>query len=259
MMKTRAVAIAIATVSLAACGSDAPKPVPPPGAAQAAPATVASAPANEAAAVPMPATAHADPHASPTPAATNLPPGHPPLSQPSLPPGHPPMGDAAGGFEVAPPAKGAGTGASGLAWTEPAGWVSEKPSSAMRKAQYKVPGPGGEAECVVFYFGPGQGGDAMSNASRWASQFKAAAGQAPMKTRELTSGSTKVLMVEVVGTYVGGMGSNVPGERPGYMLLGAIAQGPDSNWFFKLTGPEKTVQAQRAAFEAMVGSLKKGA
>jgi len=224
MMKTRAVAIAIATVSLAACGGDAPKPVPPPGAAQ--PSSTTAAPASEAAA------------------------------GASLPPGHPPMG---GGFDVAPPAQGAGSGASGLAWTEPKDWVSETPSSAMRKAQYKVPGPGGDGECVVFYFGPGQGGDAMSNASRWASQFKTAAGQAPMKTRELTTGETKVLMVEVLGTYVGGMGSNVAGERPGYMLLGAIAQGPDSNWFFKLTGPEKTVQAQRAAFEAMVGSLKKGA
>jgi hypothetical protein len=195
---------------------------------------------------------------SPTPTAS-LPPGHPPMTQASLPPGHPPVGAMPGTFEVAPPAKNTGSGTAALQWTEPKGWVSETPSSGMRRAQYKVPGPGGDAECVVFYFGPGQGGDAMSNASRWASQFRGAAGEAPMKTRELTSGSTKVLLVEVTGTYVGGMGSNLPGERPGYMLLGAIAQGPDANWFFKLTGPEKTVQAQRTAFEEMVGSLEKGA
>jgi hypothetical protein len=227
--KLSSVAAAIAAAGIAACGGDAPKPVPPPGAA------------------PAPsAAAHADAHAVSS-------------SADSLPPGHPPLDRSAGGFEVAPPASGAGTGATALAWSEPAGWISEPPSSAMRKAQYRVPGPGGDGECVVFYFGPGQGGDAMSNASRWASQFRTAAGQAPMTTRELASGSTKVLLVEVAGTYLGGVGSNVAEERPGYMLLGAIAQGPDANWFFKLTGPRKTVQAQRAAFEAMVGSLQKGA
>jgi hypothetical protein len=40
------------------------------------------------------------------------------------------------------------------------------------------------------------------------------------------------------------------------MLLGAIAQGPDANWFFKFTGPAGTVRAQRAAFEGMIRSLK---
>jgi hypothetical protein len=42
------------------------------------------------------------------------------------------------------------------------------------------------------------------------------------------------------------------------MLLGAVAEGPDSNWFFKLTGPEATVRAERAAFEGMLRTLKAG-
>ena len=33
------------------------------------------------------------------------------------------------------------------------------------------PWPGGEAECVVFYFGAGQYGDALANAERWAGQL----------------------------------------------------------------------------------------
>jgi hypothetical protein len=41
-------------------------------------------------------------------------------------------------------------------------------------------------------------------------------------------------------------------------LLGAVAPGPDANWFFKLTGPDKTVTAQRDAFIGMVKSLKPG-
>ena len=46
--------------------------------------------------------------------------------------------------------------------------------------------------------------------------------------------------------------------KPGQMLLGAIAEGPDANWFFKLTGPEATLEAQREAFEGMILSLRRG-
>jgi len=46
-------------------------------------------------------------------------------------------------------------------------------------------------------------------------------------------------------------------EHPGHMLLGAVATGPDANWFFKLTGPQATVEAQNEAFLGMVRSLKK--
>ena len=31
--------------------------------------------------------------------------------------------------------------------------ATRTPSSSMRRAQYRVPGAGGDAECVVFYFG----------------------------------------------------------------------------------------------------------
>lgn len=177
----------------------------------------------------------------------------------ALPPGHPvttPPADA-----VPPVPSGAGTGASGLTWVAPEGWRSEPPASGMRRAQYRVSGPAGDAECVVFYFGPGQGGDAAANAQRWASQFRQPDGRDPasaLKTSTLQVDGMAVTLVEVKGTYAGGMGGGPTGDKPGYELLGAIAAGPDANWFFKLTGPEKTVEAQRASFEAMVRSLRKG-
>jgi hypothetical protein len=72
-------------------------------------------------------------------------------------------------------------------------------------------------------------------------------------------GDIPVLLVEVTGTYVGGMGSGPSGpERPNYMLLGAIAQGPDANWFFRATGPRATLEAQRAAFDGLIRSIKRG-
>jgi hypothetical protein len=187
----------------------------------------------------------------------------------ALPPGHPPLDGAAGsatpggesGGIIAPPS-GSGTGETGMAWTTPSGWVSVPPTSSMRRAQYLVKGAGGDAECIVFYFGPGQGGSAESNAERWASQFTQADGSpAVAKTSDLAVSGFKVMMVEVLGSYGGGMGmsgaQSAPIERG--MLLGAIAEGPDANWFFKFTGPEGTVDGHRAAFEAMIKSLRHGA
>ena len=191
------------------------------------------------------------PEISPSPG-TSLPAGHPQGLAPSLPPGHPPL---KGGTlpRTAEPAK----ESEGLTWRAPAGWVAETPQSGMRKAQYRVPGPGGDAECVVFYFGPGQGGDAMANAARWAAQFQDS-GPSSLKTREEAVGGLSVLLVEVGGTYVGGMGGTNSAAQKGYMLMGAIAKGPDANWFFKLIGPEATINAERVHFEELVRSLKKG-
>ena len=183
----------------------------------------------------------------------------------TLPPGHPPI-DAAGAPPpgLPPVPEGAGTGEAALAWTAPSGWISEKPASAMRRAQYKVPGSAGDGECVVFYFGPGQGGDPMANAKRWSDQFALADGspaESAMKTSEIVVGGLKVFVVEVAGTYKGGMTMTpAPAEpKPGYRLLGAVAPGPDANWYFKFTGPDATVVAQRDAFMSMVKSLKHGA
>jgi hypothetical protein len=179
-----------------------------------------------------------------------------------LPPGHPPTGDSGAHPSIPVPPPGSGTDGQGLHWKAPAGWTEEAPSSSMRRAQYRIPGPGGAAECAVFYFGPGQGGDAKSNASRWASQFHRPDGGPvgdAVKSREIKVGDIPVVLVEITGTYVGGMGSGPSGpERPNYMLLGAIAQGPDANWFFRATGPRATLEGQRAAFDGLVRSLKRG-
>ena len=179
-----------------------------------------------------------------------------------LPPGHPPTGASGAQPAIPGPPPGSGADREALSWKLPAGWTEEAPSSSMRRAQYRIPGSAGAAECVVFYFGPGQGGDGKANAARWASQFHRADGGPvgdALKTRESKVGDIPVLLVEVTGTYTGGMGSGSAGpERPDYMLLGAIAQGPDANWFFRATGPRATIEAQRAAFDGLIRSLRRG-
>ncbi len=186
-----------------------------------------------------------------------LPPGHPPVGEGGMPQGMPPQGSP----QLVPPKEGSGTGETGLSWTAPQGWQVEAPSSQMRRAQYRLPGAGGDGECAVFYFGPNEGGDPVGNVQRWAAQFPKADGSpSDAKTSEIKVGTMPVTLVEIDGTYAGGMGGmtqSTPKEN--YKLLGAVAQGPDANWFFKCTGPKATMEAQRGAFDQLVKSLKPGA
>lgn len=157
---------------------------------------------------------------------------------------------------VGAPAAGA-TGSGPLTWDVPSAWAEETPSNSVRLAQYRVPGDAGDGECIVFYFGPGQGGDPQSNAERWAGQFSQPDGSSSLEKMTMTrldDARLPVMIVEVTGTYDGGMSG--PIEAEGYMLLGGIAQGPDAPWFFKLIGPEQTVRAHRDAFVSMMESLR---
>lgn len=165
----------------------------------------------------------------------------------------------AGGQQVPPPPANSGQGATGMQWTVPTGWTEQAPSSSMRKAQFQVPGSAGAAELVVFYFGPNQGGDAISNAKRWAGQFQKPDGTSAldaMTTSEAEFNGMKTLLTEVEGVYR----NTMVGEEsfPDYKLLGAIVEGPDANWFFKLTGPKATIEANREAFLGFLGSLRPG-
>ncbi len=176
-----------------------------------------------------------------------------------LPEGHPPVGSGSGsGDQGSIRVEAPGSGKA-LEWTVPNGWESVKPGSSMRYAQYRVPGLGGDGECIVYYFGPGQGGDPQGNAVRWARQFSQPDGSDPvaaMKVEELEGGRVDVLVVSTRVTYSGGMA--MMGETKqltDYALLGGIAKGVDAFWFYKFTGPAVTVDGNRSAFEEMMRSV----
>jgi len=166
-------------------------------------------------------------------------------------------GNVVPGMPSAAPAEAGG----GLTWTVPPSWNEEPPASSMRKAQYSLPAAPGDPEpgqCAVFYFGVGQGGDIQGNVDRWAAQFVDPAGghPSPVVTEGTVSGR-KVMKVTTEGTYTPSpmMGGDMT-PKPGQMLLGAIVEGSDSNWFFKCTGPKKTVLLHRKEFDALIESVR---
>lgn len=175
-----------------------------------------------------------------------------------MPSGHP---DISG----TPPAEGEATrSVAGLTWEVPEAWQAgaQRP---MRAATYLVaPAPADTegAECAVFHFGTGQGGDVAANVERWIAQFEQPDGSASSKaarTTKLDVDGLPVTRVEVTGTYTASMGpmGGAKSNKENHQLLGAIVEGPEGAVFFKMTGPRETVGAARTDFDAMIKSVRK--
>jgi hypothetical protein len=143
-----------------------------------------------------------------------------------------------------------------IAYDVPATWQKAENPSPMRKETYKIPRAPGDAEDAELSISQA-GGSVDMNVKRWVGQFETKGPDATKQT-ERKVGDLKVTMVEIKGVF---NGSGMPGgppaaPKPNFALLGAIIETSGSPWFFKLTGPEKTVEAAKADFERFVGSIR---
>jgi hypothetical protein len=150
----------------------------------------------------------------------------------------------------------------GLKWTAPAGWNTgeERP---MRAATYTTPPVSGDtasAECVVYFFGAGQGGTVQANLDRWKGQLTTSDGKAAdAKIAKRTIHGLTVTTIDASGDYtgMGGPMSTSKSVQNHYRLLGAIIEGPGGNVFVKFTGPAKTVASNQPRFEQLLNSFDK--
>lgn len=154
-----------------------------------------------------------------------------------------------------------------LAWTRPPTWTEHpSPSTGPRKATYKVAPVGddkAEAEVWVMFFGTGHQGDVETNVGEWYKQFDGEP-KTVEKRETFKAGALDVTWVEWPGTYKVPMGPAGPGGKApmqmikkDYRLIGAVVQTPDrGNWFFRMVGPDDTVEAARSAFRSMVETAK---
>ena len=150
----------------------------------------------------------------------------------------------------------------GLKWTAPAGWKNLG-AQIMRAAVYNVsaaPGDKESAECVVYFFGQGQGGPVEANIERWKGQFTTPDGKpAPANIATRTVNGLAVTTIDISGAYsgMGGPLAQTQSVSQGYRLLGAILVNPGGNIFLKFAGPAKTVAANRQKFEQLLASFSK--
>lgn len=154
-----------------------------------------------------------------------------------------------------------------LTWTRPPTWTEHpSPGPGPRKATYKVPPVGddkAEAEVWVMFFGTGSKGDPETNVAEWYKQFDGDP-KSIEKREELKVGALEVTILEWPGTYQLPLGPAGPAGKPpmqmikeSYRLLGAVVRTPDrGNWFFRMVGPNDTVESSRSAFRAMLESAR---
>ncbi len=156
------------------------------------------------------------------------------------------------------------TAAGELKFKTPDGWVTEKASSSMRVAQYKLPkaeGDNDDASLVLYYFGATQGGTAQANIDRWIAQMQQPDGSSSKdkaKTETTTINGLKVTTVDVSGTYTAEMapGSGTFHNDTNYRLRAAVIETSKGNYFVKLAGPSKTVARWDQAYADYLKSFE---
>ncbi len=173
-------------------------------------------------------------------AGDDLPPGHPAPDNQAMPPGHPAIGDV-------DPTSAPATAETKLTWKVPPRWKEVPNPSTMRLATYEIPGPDGKAELSVTQ----AGGSVDANAQRWIGQFDAASQKSAKRTTKKIAGYD-VTIVEVQGVYSGAMSGDGGANTA---LLGAIVSTPGMPYFFKMTGPAKTVAGARAELDQLLATL----
>jgi hypothetical protein len=161
---------------------------------------------------------------------------------------------------TAPAAAASQVAVAGIRFTPPSSWTAEGPRP-MRVATYQIPKAAGdqdEAECAVYFFGAGQGGDVQANLARWLGQFAGPPAKWDRMEKKDVSG-VPVTEVDEAGTFLWSASPMSPDKTPkqGWRLLGAIVEAPGGTVFVKMTGPAATVAAAKAGFESLVGSIAK--
>jgi hypothetical protein len=150
-----------------------------------------------------------------------------------------------------------------ITWIDPPGLRRVPPKNAMRKASFEVPHAKDDkedGELAVFYFGPGQGGSIDANVDRWVKQFSGVTPNDVKRADREANGLHQHTVEIQKGTFDAGsmaMGA-AAGPKQEYALLGAIVEAPSGAYFFKMTGPSKTVAAARDSFYKLLDSVKAG-
>jgi hypothetical protein len=162
-------------------------------------------------------------------------------------------------LDAAPGSSGASR-PSDLAWDVPSAWTRVAEPRPMRLATYRVPrAPGDPAEPELSI--TRAGGTLEANIQRWKAQFSRSPGATTGLRRQQTVNGIVVTILELRGTYLGRASSDEPaaaGEPPkaDYAMVVVVAHLAGAPYFFKLLGPQRSVDAARADLDVLIGSFR---
>lgn len=230
MQRRFAFLFAVVSLSLG-CGGDPPKP----DAAPAQPKVVA-----------QPSTPAASPHANAASPHANAANPHAPAPQAA--PAGPPR-------DITPSGETREVVVEGLKMAVPVEWVQAPGASSMRKAEFTIPGPGGDVALVVYRFAGGAG-TAEQNIARWTGQMTLADGT-QAETIAVEANGLKISGVDLRGGFAG---QSMPGAPPSppvtdARLLAVAIEGSGDPYYFKLVGSSKTIDVWSAAWSTLLSTL----
>jgi hypothetical protein len=147
----------------------------------------------------------------------------------------------------------------GLSSAAPKDWKSVQAAGQFRHAEFVLPGEAGNAELIVFYFGPGGGGGPEANIARWKGMFR----DADARTEQFTVEGVKVTYLDISGTYLLRKRSFDPQEQPqpqpGSRMFAIVFESANGPYYIRLVGPEKTVAQHKPAFDQWLRGFKRPA
>ncbi len=143
----------------------------------------------------------------------------------------------------------------------PKGWIREAPKSSMRAAQFRLPRVNGDLEDAEVAVFSRIGGSVEQNIERWVGQFTQPGGGPSSgleRIKDFQVNDLKITLVYLEGIYASrGINMAAPVlEKPDYCLLAAIVKTPDGPYYFKATGPVKTVQNWAGSFDELTHSFQ---
>jgi len=144
----------------------------------------------------------------------------------------------------------------------PTVWKKQETTSSMRAFQFKIAKAEGDtedAELIVFFFGKGGGGSIDDNIKRWKGQFKDAPAD-KVKQEKFEVSNVPVTYLDIQGNYQARTPPNDPNgklvEKKDFRAINAIFGSPNGPYYIRLLGPNKTVTAQKKAFDEWLKNFK---
>lgn len=144
---------------------------------------------------------------------------------------------------------------------------TEGTEDGIRRIGYAAPKVGDDkedAEVLVLFYGTGSDGDRDKVWEPWFKQFDGDAKTAATRGK-LEVGVGEAETFEFLGNYKLFMGPRKPGQKTSpvqmvkdhFRMIGAVVHTKDrGNWYFRIVGPDATVQAAKSDFLSMVQSVK---
>lgn len=149
-----------------------------------------------------------------------------------------------------------------LQFDAPLDWVRIDTSFPLRVAQFglpRMPGDSEDAELVVYYFGA-ESGSVEANLERWTNQMLQPDERPSSDVATTTNfdvAGMSVTVLDVPGIYSAEVqpGSGMRYYKRGFRLKAAVVETSIGPYFFKLTGPGRTVTERESEFNTLLSSV----